>query len=106
MLKVKKFQDDEYVVESLEIGDFQIVEDGQEKIIETVTNISFSHKGEKVSAGSGFSLDQRREYYKDNSKIIGKVVTIKHFGESKDKNGKISLRFPTIKMVHGDKRYL
>jgi DNA ligase 1 len=106
MLKVKKFQDDEYVVESLEIGDFQIVEDGQEKIIETVTNISFSHKGKKVSAGSGFSLDQRREYYKDHSKIIGKVVTIKHFGECQDKKGKISLRFPTIKMVHGDKRAL
>ena len=104
MLKVKKFQDDEYVVESLEIGDFQIVEDGREKIIETVTNVSFSHKGEKVSAGSGFSLDQRKEYYADHSKIIGKVVTIKHFGESKDKNGKISLRFPTIKIVHGDHR--
>jgi DNA ligase-1 len=104
MLKVKKFQDDEYVVEDLEIGEFQIVEDGQEKIIETVTNISFSHKGEKVGAGSGFSLDQRREYYLDHSKILGKTVTIKHFGESTNKSGKISLRFPTIKLVHGEKR--
>ena len=106
MLKVKKFFDDEYVVDDLEIGDFQITEDGKEKIIETVTRISFTHKGEKVGAGSGFSLDQRREYYDDHSKIIGKVVTIKHFGESTNRDGKVSLRFPTIKVVHGDKRYV
>lgn len=104
LLKVKKFFDDEFIVDSLEVGDFQIVEDGKEVVIETVTRISFTYKGEKVGAGSGFSLDQRREYYNDHSKIIGKTVTIKHFGESINKDGKVSLRFPTIKLVHGEKR--
>ena len=36
--------------------------------------------------------------------IVGKIVTIKYFEETRNKNGSYSLRFPVVKTVHGAKR--
>jgi DNA ligase-1 len=36
--------------------------------------------------------------------IVGKIATIQYFEETKNDKGGISLRFPTVKVVHGDKR--
>ena len=32
------------------------------------------------------------------------LMIVKYFEECKDKNGKLSLRFPTLKAIHGRKR--
>ena len=34
----------------------------------------------------------------------GKIITISYFEETKNQKGGISLRFPTLKVVHGEKR--
>lgn len=36
--------------------------------------------------------------------IVGKIVTIKYFEETRNKNGSYSLRFPVVKTVHRAKR--
>jgi len=104
LLKVKKFDDAEYEVLDVETGTFQLVEDGREIEIMTVTNVLISHKGNKVSVGSGFSVDERKAFYKDPTEIVGKTITVQYFGESVNKAGKTSLRFPTVKAIHGQKR--
>ena len=65
LLKVKKMHDDEYIVEDVEFGPFRVIdsETGLETTIQTMTNVIIEHKGNVVSVGSGFSLDQRDRYF-------------------------------------------
>jgi DNA ligase-1 len=57
-----------------------------------------------VSVGSGFTLDERYEFYKDPKKSIGKVILVSYFEETSNDKGTISLRFPTFKYLYGNKR--
>ena len=104
ILKVKKFHDAEYKVVGATNGDIRIVEEGKQKIIICLSNIVIVHKGNKVGVGSGFSIDQRKEFYKDHSKILGKTVTIQYFEESQNKDGEWSLRFPVLKHIYEGER--
>jgi DNA ligase-1 len=104
MLKCKTFKDAEYVVLDTEVGPFRVIEDGCEKTIDVMSNIIIEHKGNRVSVGSGWSLSQRVHYYNNPNDIIGKIVTVKYFQESVNKSGEYSLRFPTLKIVHGISR--
>jgi DNA ligase 1 len=106
MLKMKEFNEDEYIVINTETGPFRIINKttGLEETIQTMTNVIIEHKGNIVSVGSGFSLEQRELYYNNPNLILGKEITINYFGVSEDKNGKESLRFPTLKKVWENKR--
>ena len=105
LLKVKRFFDDEYVVEGVETGKMSTALPGQGNVeYEGVTRLLISHKGFRVGVGSGMSREQRIAWMNDPTQIVGKTVTIKYFEESKDQNGKFSLRFPTLKVVHGAER--
>ena len=101
LLKMKKMHDDEYVVKDIEVGPFRMIdrESGLEKTIETLTNVIIEHKGNIVSVGSGFSLEERSRYYENPKLIIGKEITVQYFEKSKDKQGIESLRFPVVKHV-------
>jgi DNA ligase-1 len=102
LIKVKKFQDDEYVVIGYECGD---VKYGTEIYKDVVSNLHIIHKGNRVSVGSGISKEQRILWRKDPSKIIGKEVTIQYFEETMDsKTRMFSLRFPVLKHVYDKKR--
>lgn len=104
LLKVKEFMDAEYKVISTEIGPIQFIENGVNKTEVMMTKANIKHKGNIVGVGSGWSIDQRRDYCADPDLIEGKIITVQYFEESKDKQGNISLRFPTVKFVHGNKR--
>ena len=58
------------------------------------------HKGNTVSVGSGFSIEDRNHYYNNPNDIVGKEITVQYFEESTDKTGKHSLRFPVCKTVY------
>lgn len=104
MLKVKAFKDAEYVVEDVEFGPFRVIKDGREVEEEVMTNAFITHKGNKVSVGSGWSLEQRRQYKEHPEELIGKTITVQYFEETTDKDGNISLRFPTCKFVYENGR--
>ena len=104
VLKVKEFYDYEYKVLGIEIGPFRINTPEGERTIETMTAVNIEHKGYKVSVGSGFTLQERKEFYKDPSKIVGKIITVTYFEETENDKEGISLRFPTFKCLHGSKR--
>ena len=100
LIKVKKFQDAEYIVEGIETGTAVYNEDGM-KEYDIVSAIVISHKGNKVNVGSGLSKEQRIAWYNDPTQIIGKTVTVQYFEESTNKNNDgISLRFPVLKFVY------
>jgi len=104
LLKAKKFHDAEYEVLDLETGPFRAIIDGAEQEVEVVTNVIIEHKGHKVSVGSGFSLAERLLYFKHPEGLMGKVITVQYFEETKNRKGGISLRFPTVKVIHGAER--
>jgi DNA ligase-1 len=63
------------------------------------------HKGSHMNVGSGLSDNERVLWYKDPSLILNKIITVQYFEETVDsKTGTLSLRFPTLKVVHGLER--
>lgn len=104
LLKVKKFFDDEYTVVDTEMGPFRYVLNGKEHEETMLSCVTIKHKNHDVRVGSGFTIDQRQEFYKNPKKILGKTITVQYFEETRNQDGGISLRFPTFKILHGDSR--
>ena len=102
LLKVKTFHDAEYVVVDYDNDMHEVVRDGKSETIEMLAQVWIEHKGHKVKVGSGWSQDQRLQYM--DGSIVGQTITVQYFEETKNDKGGISLRFPTVKVVHGSKR--
>ena len=102
LLKVKKFYDAEYEVIDYDTDLAEVVRDGRSETIEMLSQVWIEHKGHKVKVGSGWSQDQRLKYM--DGSIVGKTITVQYFAETHNQEGGISLRFPTLKVVHGEKR--
>jgi DNA ligase 1 len=104
LLKVKKFFDDEYVVVDTEFGPFRYVKDSAECEETMLSAVTIEHKNHPVRVGSGFTIEQRQEFYQNPDKILGQIITVQYFSESENQDGGISLRFPTFKYLHGFNR--
>ena len=102
LLKVKKFHDAEYTVVDFDIDDHEVVRDGKSVTLQLLAQVYIEHKGHRVKVGSGFTQEQRLQYM--DGSIVGKIITVQYFEETKNDKGGISLRFPTMKHVHGNKR--
>jgi DNA ligase-1 len=104
LLKFKSFFDDEYEVIDVEMGPFRYIKDGEETEENMLSCVTIKHKGYAVRVGSGFSIEQRQQFYKQPKKILGKIITVQYFEETSNEKGGISLRFPTFKILHGSER--
>jgi DNA ligase-1 len=104
LLKYKNFHDDEYEVLDLEFGPFRYVKDGAEHEEEMLSCVYIQHKGNTVRVGSGFTIEQRQNFYKDPKLIKNKIIQVQYFEETKNQDGGISLRFPTFKYLYGNAR--
>lgn len=104
MLKMKAFEEAEYSVVGMEFGKIRFVQDGKEAEEEMLSAVTIVHEGNRVGVGSGFTLEQRQEFYKDPSLIMGKVITVSYFEATQNQRGGSSLRFPIVKAIHGDQR--
>jgi DNA ligase-1 len=102
LLKVKTFHDAEYKVLAFDIDEHEVVRYGRQDTIPMLSQVWIEHKGHKVKVGSGFTQEQRLQYV--DGSIVGKTITVQYFEETKNDKGGISLRFPTVKIIHGDKR--
>lgn len=77
--------------------------EGTNKYEGMMGGIYVDYKGHEVGCGSGFT-DQQRAYYWDNPfAIIGKKIEIDSFGESRNKQGELSLNCAIFKRIVGDK---
>ena len=102
LVKVKKFFDAEYEVVDYDNDDHEVVRDGKSETIKMLAQVWIEHKGHKVKVGSGWSQQQRLQYM--DGSIVGKIITVQYFEETYNDKGGISLRFPTVKIVHGETR--
>ena len=102
LVKVKSFHDAEYEVLGWDIDQHEVVREGKSISMTMLAQVWIEHKGHIVKVGSGFTQEQRLEYM--DGSIVGKTITVQYFEETKNDRGGISLRFPTVKVVHGDKR--
>jgi len=102
LVKVKKFYDAEYKVIDFDIDDHEVVRDGKSVTLQLLAQVYIEHKGHRVKVGSGFTQEQRLQYM--DGSIVGKIITVQYFEETKNDKGGISLRFPTVKIIHGGKR--
>jgi DNA ligase-1 len=104
VLKVKQFYDAEYVVVDIENAVNRVIVDGKEVEEMMMRNVVIEHKGNRVQVGSGFSHEQKRFYFENPNEILGKQITVQYFEETKNQNGGISLRFPTVKAIYENGR--
>ena len=104
LLKVKKFFDAEYVVRSIDHEDHRIIRDGKEVTVRMMSQAYIMHKGFSVAVGSGWNQEQRLKYEANPELIIGKTITVQYFEETKNQQGELSLRFPTVKHVYENER--
>lgn len=95
ILKVKKMNTVDLFVTN--------VFEGKGKYKGTLGGVVVEYKGQPVGVGSGFSDIQRKMIWEHPESIIGKLIEVQYFEESKDKNGKPSLRFPVFKKIRLDK---
>lgn len=95
LLKIKKFKEIDLKVVGVE-NSIKCINGHQNNCIGA---LKVKYKGNIVKIGSGLTDRERLSWFYDNLKIINKVITVKYFSESKDKNGKLSLRFPIFKGV-------
>jgi DNA ligase-1 len=103
-MKVKPFFDCECKIIGHSVGPFRVIDEVTklERTEEMLTNIIVDFKGFPVSVGSGFSIEQRREYYKNPEILKDKDTTIQYQNETANEEGGISLRFPVIKHIFLD----
>lgn len=59
--------------------------------------------GYTIEVGTGLTDEDRTNFYNNKESIIGKIVEIEYQKESQDKNGNLSVRFPSFKGVRHDK---
>ena len=104
VLKVKTMHDAEYRVKDTAYGPFRYVQDGKEIEEEMLSAVMIEHKGNQVRVGSGFTIEQRQHFLQHPENILNKVVTVQYFEESQNQSGEYSLRFPVLKIIHGDER--
>ena len=102
LLKVKKFYDAEYKVIDFDIDDHEIVVNGRSETVPMLSQVWIEHKGHKVKVGSGWTHEQRLKYI--DGSIVGKIITVQYFEETKNDKGGISLRFPTVKHIYENER--
>ena len=102
LVKVKKFHDAEYEVLDFDIDEHEVVRFGRQDTIPMLAQVWIKHKGYKVKVGSGFTQEQRLQY--TDGSIVGKLITVQYFEETKNDKGGISLRFPTVKHIYDGNR--
>lgn len=92
LLKVKKFHDAEFKVTDIVSGDIRMINDetGLEETVKCLSSVVFFNKKVQVKVGSGFTMEQRRDFHVNSEKILNKSITVKYFEETPDG----SLRFP------------
>lgn len=91
ILKVKKMQ-------TCDIRCLRI-EEGEGKYQGKLGKIICNYKGYELGVGSGFNDEQREYYYNNPDEIIGRIVEVQYFEESKNEKGELSCRFPIFKYV-------
>ena len=62
----------------------------------TLGAVLVNYKGYQVKVGSGFTDEEREFFWEAKDDLIGRVIEVQYFEETKDAEGNLSLRFPVF----------
>ncbi|MCM1232305.1 MAG: hypothetical protein NC124_19600 [Clostridium sp.] len=79
------------------------IEEGSGRNKGTLGALVCDYKGFPVSVGSGFSDDDRKQFWQHPEEVVGKIISVKYKEETKNKDGGISIQFPVFESVRFDK---
>lgn len=103
LLKYKLFHDLELTVHGIETWTISYMKDWKMLSRETMTNVLCMYKDNVISIGSWFTAWERDFFYSKKDLIESKElvlqITVQYFEETKNKEWKYSLRFPTFKWI-------
>ena len=88
LLKIKEMQDIELKLVNME--------EGTGKFQNTLGAFVVEYENNLVKIGSGFTDEQRAEYWNNKDKYIGNYVKIQYFEKTTNQDGGLSLRFPVF----------
>lgn len=88
-----------------ETGDFEIIGsyEGKGKYERMLGGFIIDFEGNPVEVGSGFTDEERKEFWEKRNELVGKVIEVQYKGETTNKKGTRSLRWPTFKGFRHDK---
>ena len=92
ILKIKKFTN----------ADCKIIgyEEGTGRLEGKLGAFVIDYKGNKVNVGSGYTDEERIEFWKNKEKYMGRILQVKFKEESKDKKtGLVSIQFPIYQCI-------
>ena len=92
ILKVKKFMN----------ADCEIIgyEEGTGRLEGKLGSFIIDYKGNKVNVGSGYTDEERIEFWQHRDDYIGRILQVKFKEESKDKKtGLVSIQFPIYQCI-------
>ena len=96
LIKIKKFH----------TCDLRIIgyEEGQGRNVGVLGAFVVDYKGNRLEIGSGFSDEERRDFWNKRDEMIGKIMQIKYKDVSRNsKTGLESLQFATFECIRNDK---
>lgn len=96
LLKVKHSEEMIVTVIDMELGKPGTVNENR------LGSLIVEYKGHRVGVGMGLSHDQRDLWWIKRDLIIGKQIEVETFGESKNKDGGVSLNCAVFKRVVGE----
>ena len=79
------------------------INEGRGEFAGTAGALIVDYKGYPVGVGSGLSKFDREYFWNNREDMLGKIIEIQYFEETKDQNGHLSLRFPVFKQIRTDK---
>lgn len=88
LLKVKVMQDCDLKI----IGFIE----GEGRLKGTLGAIVVDYKGNPLNVGGGYSLDDRDFFWYNKDKLMGRIIKVRYFEETQNKDGVKSLRFPVF----------
>lgn len=92
LIKVKSFNDADVLVTGILEGTGKNLK----KLGSIVIKFLYNGQEKYCNVGSGFTDEQREYYWKHPEEIIGKIIVINYFEITTNKDGEVSLRFPTF----------
>lgn len=101
MLKRKRQDDEEFEIE--EATTSMQMPPSSTTAVKALEHVGISYRGCRVWVGGGFSWEQKEEFGKNPEALVGATITVKHYGESRDREGNYSLRHPSVKTFWGQK---
>lgn len=97
MLKMKQQADEEFEIQEA-TSSVQMPPDSTVPTL-ALEHVGIEYKGRRVWVGGGFTWEQRLQYARQPEALVGKQITVKHYGETTDKTGQCSLRHPSVKQL-------